>query len=176
MTSGGADAIVVLGCRVHSSGRLTTAAEGRAEAAADAYRAGLAPVVVTSGGRRWGARVEAIALRDALVEKGVPASAIHVELCSMTTYENAVFSAALLGRLGARSAVVVTCSWHAPRAIMSFRSVGIAATAWPREAATATVNRIAERIRFVFDTRALRGATTLTRAAAAFFRAPQTSS
>ncbi len=162
----------MLGCRVLPCGRLTTAAEGRAEAAAEAYRAGLAPRVVTSGGRRWGPQVESIALRDALVDRGVPARAIHVELWSMTTYENAVFSAALLGQLGARSAIVVTCSWHAPRALMSFRSAGVRVTAWPRESVAGAFDRVAEGVRRVFDARSLRGATALTRSAATFFRTP----
>ena len=167
-----ADAIVVLGCRVLPCGRLTTAAHGRASAAADAYHTGVAPLVVASGGRRWGAIVEALALRDALVARGVPASAILAELWSMTTYENAVFSTALLNRLGARSAVVVTCSWHAPRALMSFRSAGIDVTSWPREAAAPPFDRVAEEVRRVFDARALRRATHLTRSAASFFRTP----
>jgi uncharacterized SAM-binding protein YcdF (DUF218 family) len=168
------DAIVVLGCRILPCGRLTAAAEGRAEAAALAYRAGVAPRLVTSGGRRWGAQVEAVALRDALVARGVPAEAIHVELWSMTTYENAVFSAALLGRLGARSAVVVTCSWHAPRALMSFRSAGIDATAWPREATAGAFDRVAEGVRRAFDARAIRSHTVLLHAAATFFRTKPT--
>jgi uncharacterized SAM-binding protein YcdF (DUF218 family) len=172
MTSGGADAIVVLGCRVLACGRLTTTAEGRAEAAADAYRAGIAPLVVASGGRRWGAQVEAIALRNALVGRGVPAAAIHAELWSLTTYENAVFSAALLGRLGARSAVVVTCSWHAPRALMSFRSAGIDVTAWPREVSAGAFDRVAEGVRRVFDARTARRSTSVPRTAATFFRTP----
>ena len=108
--AGAAGASVVLGCRVLPWGGLTAAAAGRVEAAAEAYQAGLAPRIVTSGGRRWGAHVEALVLRDALVARGVPARAIEAELWSMTTYENAVFSAELLRRHGARDAVIVTCS------------------------------------------------------------------
>src|SRR5215212_11030773 len=106
--------IVVLGCRILASGRLTTSAEGRAGAAASAYRAGAAPRIIASGGRRWGSQIEAVALKRAMVEHGVPEGAILTELFSLTTYENAVFSAALLRSIGAPSAVVVTSEWHMP--------------------------------------------------------------
>lgn len=163
-------AIVVLGCRVHPSGRLPPAAEGRAAAAVRAYREGKAPWIVASGGRRWGNQVEALALREELVLRGVPREAILVELWSMTTYENAVFSAAILSRLGARSALIVTCAWHAPRALMSFRSAGIEAIAWPRDANAGAFDRAAEGVRHALDARAIRRHTAVPSAAAMFFR------
>ena len=124
-----ADAIVVLGCRVLSSGRLTTAAARRVAKAAEAYHAGVAPHIVTSGGRRWGAHIEAEALRRELVRAGVPEGAVTSELWSLTTHENAVFSAEILRRRQARRAAVVTCVWHVDRAIQDFRAVGV--DAWP---------------------------------------------
>jgi uncharacterized SAM-binding protein YcdF (DUF218 family) len=164
-----ADVIVVLGCRVLPSGRLTTAAEGRAAAAVAAYRAGLAPRVIASGGRRWGAWTEALALRDAMVEGGVPASAILAELWSLTTHENAVFTAALLRKLGARRALVVTCEWHVPRALMSFRAAGVEARAWPRRSQPGVYDRAAERFRRAFDALALRRPSLLATSADTFF-------
>lgn len=164
-----ADAIVVLGCRVLPSGQLTTAAEGRASAAAAAYRAGVAPCVIASGGRRWGAQIEALALRDAMVTHGVPASAIVAELWSLTTYENAVFTAALLRKTGARNAVVVTCEWHVPRALMSFRAAGIEASAWPRASRAGFYDRCAEGFRRAYDARALRRTSVLAGSADSFF-------
>lgn len=146
-----ADAIVVLGCRVAASGRLTRSAEGRAEAAAEAFHAGVAPRVVASGGRRWGAAVEALALAGSLRDRGVPAGAILVELWSLTTYENAVFSASMLRRLGARSAAIVSCAWHLPRALQSFTGAGIEAFAWPRRATPGLYDRVAERFRRAYD-------------------------
>lgn len=126
-----ADAIVVLGCRVLTSGILTHPAARRAAAAAEAYQAGTAPLVVASGGRRWGAQIEARAIGAALVRAGVPAQAIALELWSLTTCENAIFSAALLRRLGARRAAIVTCAWHMPRAVQNFALAGVEAFALP---------------------------------------------
>jgi uncharacterized SAM-binding protein YcdF (DUF218 family) len=88
-----ADAIVVLGCRVLPSGRPTTAAARRAARAAQAYLEGVAPHIIASGGRRWGGAIEAEALRKELVRAGVPEGAVTRELWSLTTHENAIFSA-----------------------------------------------------------------------------------
>jgi uncharacterized SAM-binding protein YcdF (DUF218 family) len=98
---------------------------------ASAFFAGVAPRIVVSGGRRWGAQVEARTLRAALVRAGVPEAAVIEELCSLSTHENAVCSAALLGRLGARRAAVVTCPWHMARALQCFRGAGVDAIAHP---------------------------------------------
>ncbi|HVY48174.1 MAG TPA: YdcF family protein, partial [Minicystis sp.] len=120
-----ADAIVVLGCRVLPSGRLSSVAAARTAAAARAYAGGVARVVVASGGRRWGPYAEADRMKAALVEAGVPAAAVLPELCSLSTFENAVFAGALLRRLGARRAAVVTSDWHMGRALANFRAVGL---------------------------------------------------
>ncbi len=119
------DVIVVLGCRVASDGEPSDALRRRASWAAAAYRAGLGSAIVPAGGRRWGAHVEAEAMRRWLVRNGVPDDRIFPELCSLTTVENAVFSASVLRRLGGRRAVVVTCSWHMPRALACFAAAGV---------------------------------------------------
>jgi uncharacterized SAM-binding protein YcdF (DUF218 family) len=126
-----ADAIVVLGCRILPSGVLTAVAARRAAEAASAFLAGAAPIVVASGGRRWGAQIEARALGAELVRRGVAEEAIALELWSLTTCENAIFSAALLRRLGAERAGIVTCGWHMARALQNFRDAGITAIPLP---------------------------------------------
>ncbi len=127
------DAVVLLGCRIGPSGRPMLAATRRAETAARAYREGIAKVIVVSGGRRWGPYAEATALAEELARLGVPDEAIVAELCSLSTHENAVFSAAILRRLGARTAGIVTCWWHLPRALANFRAAGVDALGIPTE-------------------------------------------
>lgn len=128
-----ADAIVVLGCRVRPSGEPTETAQRRVLRAARAYAEGVAPRVVASGGRRWGEHAEALVLRQALVGAGVPAEALTVELCSMTTSENAFFTARLLTRSGVRRAAVVSCAWHLPRAVADFEAAGLEVVPLPAQ-------------------------------------------
>ena len=129
-----ADAIVVLGCRIAPSGRPAPPAARRAATAASAFLAGVAPIVVVSGGRRWGPNIEARAMGGALLRAGVPADALVEELCSLSTFENAIFSAAVLRCLGARRAAIVTCPWHMPRALANFREAGVDALPFPTAA------------------------------------------
>jgi uncharacterized SAM-binding protein YcdF (DUF218 family) len=127
-----AAAVVVLGCRVEATGQPSSALARRAARALEAFERGVASAIVVSGGRRWhGHLVEAECARNWLVARGVPESRIHAELLSLTTAENAVFSAELLRRIGARSTLVATCAWHMPRAIACFAAVGIDAIALP---------------------------------------------
>jgi uncharacterized SAM-binding protein YcdF (DUF218 family) len=123
------DVAVVLGCRVEDSGEPSGALRRRASWAAAAYRAGLASRIIAAGGRRWGDHVEAEATFRWLVQSGVPEDRILMELCSLTTAENAIFSAPLLRSLSKSRAIVVTCAWHMPRAVACFRAVGIEAIA-----------------------------------------------
>lgn len=121
------DAIVVLGCRVHAGGSVRGALARRVERAAVAYRDGRAARVVVSGGRVWGDAVEADAMAQGLEALGVPAAHIVRERCSMSTKDNARFTARLLGRLGLPRVVVVSCPWHLTRALLLFRREGIQA-------------------------------------------------
>jgi uncharacterized SAM-binding protein YcdF (DUF218 family) len=168
-----ADAIVVLGCRIAPSGRPAAPAARRAATAASAFLAGVAPRIVVSGGRRWGSQIEARALRRAIEGAGVPAGAVVEELCSLSTYENAIFSAAVLARLGARRAAVVTCPWHMARALRNFRAAGVEALPYPTGVAEIPrVRRVYIEVREIvcshLDARAMRRAEVLTDSASRF--------
>lgn len=116
-----ADRVVcVLGCRVGSA-----AFERRAAAGARIASQRGASLVVACGGRAWGGRVEADALAELLVAGGVPEAAIARERLSLDTWDNARFAAAMLRRRGLDAVLVVTCSWHLPRAEMLFRATGL---------------------------------------------------
>lgn len=121
------DAIVVLGCRPGVSLRGQAALSRRAERAARAFHDHHCETIIASGGRRWRGRAEAELLADELVALGVPAGSIVRELCSLSTFENAWYSAELLGAGGYRHPAIVTCDWHMPRALLCFDSMGIPA-------------------------------------------------
>ena len=113
--------------------------------------------------------MEALALQRALIARGVPREAILAELWSLTTYENAVFSAAMLRKLGARSAVSVSCTWHLPRALQSFRTAGLEVTAWQRPGRAGLYDRCAEALRGAYDGLAIRSTAVLRGSADTFF-------
>ncbi|MFO0618613.1 MAG: YdcF family protein [Polyangiaceae bacterium] len=171
-------AIVVLGCRIDPSGRPGAAATRRADAALRAFRAGLAPRIVASGGRRWPLRgalrdggaprsvAEASAMSRYLVAEGAPESALFRELASMNTAENAIYTRALLQRITGDRApharvFVATCAWHLPRALEAFRRAGFDPTGLPAGAHTSLVQRAALIAHELLSTRLDRGRAAL---------------
>lgn len=119
------EAIVVLGCVLEAPGRLGAAASRRVERARLAYEDGVAERIVVSGGRRWFGVSEAEAYRNELWAGGVPREHVLMELCSLSTAENAAFSAELFRRHGWQHAALVTCDWHMPRALSCFARAGL---------------------------------------------------
>lgn len=118
-------AIVVLGCKVDALGAPSPALSRRLRWGAAAYHCGLAEAVIVAGGRRWGEHTEATVMSRALEALGVPPERVFPEMLSMTTAENAVFVQELMLHEGFRKALVVTCSFHLPRALQCFRTVGV---------------------------------------------------
>ena len=139
------EAIVLLGCKLGPQGTRGGAAGRRCERAARAWHAGLAPLVVCCGGRRWDGVCEATALRDGLVERGVPAAAVRRECRSLTTAENARHAAQLLLPGGARSIGLVTCDFHMARALLAFRACGLDPVALPAPSPPLSPLRLASR-------------------------------
>jgi len=125
------DAIVILACRVGPGGYLSPAAERRIRRGAQAFAAGVAPRIVVAGGRRWHGVAEAEAFAAALVRLGIPERAIERELWSLSTCENARYTARILRARGQRRVALVTCDWHMPRALASFSLAGLEALALP---------------------------------------------
>jgi uncharacterized SAM-binding protein YcdF (DUF218 family) len=96
--------------------------------AARLYHAGKAPVILVSGGvmgwegeRRSGAQ----AMREFLIDLGVPTEAVLIEDRSRSTRENAVFSAQILRDQGFDRALLVTSALHMHRSLATFRAVGL---------------------------------------------------
>jgi uncharacterized SAM-binding protein YcdF (DUF218 family) len=127
-------AIVVLGCRVRLDARARLspgALARRVEMGARTYhlrdaKADEQTVIVVSGGRRWGHDVEADVMARELALQGVPEPAIVRERCSLSTRENARFTAEVLTRRGVVRTALVTCPWHMARAAACFARAGIA--------------------------------------------------
>lgn len=112
--------VCVLGCRADG----TTLAR-RAKAASEAFLSRGATLAMACGGRAWGGLVEADAIAGIMIAAGVPGEVIVRERCSLDTRDNARFAAALLARRGLSRVLLVTCTWHLPRAERLFRSAGL---------------------------------------------------
>lgn len=133
------DAIVVLGGGIgpamppHIPDPYLTDAADRMWHAARLYRRGLAPRIIASGG--GGAEMsEAAAMREFLIDLGVPAEAIVLEGESLNTIENIRQVRALVK--GGRIALVTSAS-HMPRAMRLARTAGLNAAAFPTDWVTA---------------------------------------
>lgn len=96
--------------------------------AAELLKSGQARVVLLSGGLlhpKPGTRTEAELLAVWLGEQGIDTDRIVVEGRSRNTRENAVESARIVTARGWKRLLLVTSAWHAPRALASFRAVGL---------------------------------------------------
>lgn len=107
-----ADAILVLGGDLRFQ---------RTATAVRLWQAGLAPVVIFSGGGGEGDSGESLA--RAARTMGLPEPALRIENAARSTRQNMVFSAPLVRGLGVRRLLLVTSSTHLLRATLAARRV-----------------------------------------------------
>lgn len=119
------DVAIVLGSKVELNGKPSARLAARLDQGAAMYRRRLAPFLLVSGGVGREGFDEALVMRDYLVSKGVPASAILVDSLGVTTEATAVNSAAIMRTRGWTRAIVVTQYFHVPRTRMALRHAGI---------------------------------------------------
>ncbi|MDQ6796032.1 MAG: YdcF family protein [Chloroflexota bacterium] len=123
-----AAAIVVLGA-AQFDGRPSPVFKARLDHAIDLYRAGVAPLLVTTGGNVPGDwTTEAAVARAFAIEQGVPAGAIVFEDRGRNTVESLRAVAALLRGRGIADAVFVSDRSHMLRVLRIARDEGI--TGW----------------------------------------------
>lgn len=102
------DAIIVLGCPSKDSGAASDCQVARADIAAALYHAGFGRYLITSGGAVKNRFVEAEALRDLLIARGVKKTAIHLEPRAEHTDENIYYSTKIMEAEGSRTALLVS--------------------------------------------------------------------
>ncbi|HEV7997704.1 MAG TPA: YdcF family protein [Stellaceae bacterium] len=103
--------------------------ERLAQAASEQRRLGL-PILV-SGGWIEGADDSLAGMMAEALEDDFRVPVRWREARSQTTYQNALYSAAILSRAGVPAALVVTNPWHMARALWSFRAAGYPVVADP---------------------------------------------
>jgi len=135
------DSIVVLGSAQYN-GVPSSIFEARLEHALDLYENGVAPVIVTVGGKETGDQfTEAEAGRDYLAAAGVPDDALLAIQEGADTLESMRAVAAEFDARGWHTAVLVTDPWHAMRAQRMADDAGIEARSSPTRQGPAVQTR-----------------------------------
>jgi uncharacterized SAM-binding protein YcdF (DUF218 family) len=135
------DAIVVLGSAQYN-GVPSSIFEARLEHALDLYEDGVAPVIVTVGGKATGDQFsEAEAGREYLADAGVPDDALLAVQEGADTLESMRAVAAQFDDRGWDTAVLVTDPWHAMRAERMAEDAGIDASSSPTRQGPAVQTR-----------------------------------
>jgi uncharacterized SAM-binding protein YcdF (DUF218 family) len=135
------DAIVVLGSAQYN-GVPSSIFEARLEHALDLYDDGVAPVIVTVGGKAAGDEfTEAEAGRDYLAAAGIPDDALLAVPQGVDTLESMRAVATEFDDRGWHTAVLVTDPWHAMRAERMAEDAGMEVTSSPTRQGPAVQTR-----------------------------------
>lgn len=133
-----ADAIVVLGAAQYN-GRPSPVLEARISHAVELYAAGVAPLLIVTGGKAAGDRTtEASVARAWAEDHGVPSSAILAEDRGRTTLESLEAVAELLRARKLTNAVFVSDRTHMLRVLRIATDQGV--TAWGSPTTTSPVD------------------------------------
>ena len=117
---------LILGAAVWAQGPSPTLRR-RAGVGAQLFHQSKVTHLIGCGGLGRHPPTEAAAIRDILTEAGVPADRIIDEDRSTSTLENITFALPILTRLGNPGVVIVTDVYHAPRARLIARRLGLSA-------------------------------------------------
>jgi uncharacterized SAM-binding protein YcdF (DUF218 family) len=121
------DAAIVLGARIQDDGTPSPALSRRVGHAVDLLRSGAVRALLMTGGATTSPIPEAHVMRDLALAAGARADAVHMETRALNTIENALFTAPIAQGHGWRRLLVVTDTFHVPRAWYVFRRFGLPA-------------------------------------------------
>ena len=119
------DAILVLGAAQLPDGSPGPAMTRRVRHAVSLYGRGKAPRLVMVGGPTSIPTPEADTMAQLAHADGVPDGAVHCERQSTRTLENAICSRDMMATQGWRRVLLVTDATHMPRALYTFRALGL---------------------------------------------------
>ncbi|MGY0497367.1 YdcF family protein [Nocardia sp. FBN12] len=136
-----ANAIVVLGAAQYS-GTPSSVFEARLYQAWRLYEAGVAPTVITVGGKQEGdLYTEAASGKQYLEDKGVPSENILAVETGSDTLRSIEAVAAAMGERDMSSAVLVSDPWHSLRTRTMARDAGLEAWTAPTRTGPAVYTR-----------------------------------
>jgi SanA protein len=117
---------IVFGAQVLPGRRLSVALENRVDAAIALYRAGKVRQILMTGDNREDNYDEPDAMRIYAIAHGIPERAILIDPAGLRTYDSCYRARSVFG-IGPGEAIVVTQSYHLPRAIFTCDGVGVRA-------------------------------------------------
>ena len=120
-----ADIGVVLGSEVYSNGECSPRLKARLDKGLQLYKLGFYPKLVVSGGPSTAGIIEAEAMRNYLVSKGMDSQYIIMDPDALNTRGTAIFTARYLKEHELSSAIAVSQFYHLPRAAMAFSAEGV---------------------------------------------------
>ena len=135
----GADVIIVLGGGTVRDvptlpgwgGQLHDVSAQRLLASFALHRQTGLPILASGGEVFSGEGYEARYMRDVLITQGMVADKIIVEDRSLTTTENAQYSAQILRERGLHRPLLITSAFHIPRSVRNFELAGIEVRPYP---------------------------------------------
>lgn len=143
-----ADVIIVLGARVMPDGELSTTLDFRIGTAYDVYAQGYSQNLIVCGAQGGDEPVtEAQAMKEYLLERGVPEENIFLEDQSLNTMQNLTNAKMIMEREGFKTAMIVTSNYHVERAVRLCKDAGIDATGVNAPGPLYWHNRMKARIR-----------------------------
>lgn len=125
------DVIVVLGAAQNRDGSPGPAMERRVRHGAQCLKAGKAPYILMSGGCTKTSVPESQTMAEIALQEGVPMHVIVQENHSTRTIENAIECQRVMRERGWSRALLVTDTFHMPRALQSFRALDLDVTPEP---------------------------------------------
>jgi SanA protein len=121
---------IVFGAGLRRDGRPTAVLRDRVDTAVELYRAGKVDKLLVSGDNRFENYNEPGAMRDYAIEQGVPPADIVEDFAGRRTYDTCYRARHIFG---VEDAVLVTQSFHQPRALYLCNALGIPADGVPSD-------------------------------------------
>lgn len=139
-----AQTALILGAGVYSNGELSPVFQNRVDKAVELYKAKKVSKILASGDNSTVEHNEVNPVRNQLLEKGIPDSDIYLDHAGFDTYST-MYRARDIFEV--TSVIIVTQSFHLPRALFIARSLGLDAYGIP---ASDVTKPIANNIREIF--------------------------
>lgn len=115
---------LVLGAEVYADGQPSRYLRARLDVARDLFTAGRVRAILVSGDNSTRHYNETDGMRDYLIARGVPAERIVGDHSGFDTYDSCVRAKKVFG---VSKAIVVSQTYHLPRALATCRAIGIEA-------------------------------------------------